>query len=235
MASPSTSPTISSPTGKKLVKTKSGLRMINIIDDERSPFEMDEPSWKPDSEQQLCEKCGVQFSFTTRKHHCRRCGKIFCASCCTTKVNLPRLCFVDPQRVCSDCVKVSKDENELFNNIIPVLCKGAEIQINDNKELVKCKLESKLHRTLVFISGDNTASVDPILLTDITTFQCLTDPLQPTANGNGNLVGVNLKYIANSATHELKLQVNNDIKNRKESLAFLLKLQKAMMVIFYSS
>lgn len=39
-----------SPTGKKLVKTKSGLRMINIIEDERSPFEMEEPVWKPDSE-----------------------------------------------------------------------------------------------------------------------------------------------------------------------------------------
>ena len=50
MASPNTSPTVTSPTGKRLVKTKSGLRMINIIDDERSPFEIDEPEWKPDSE-----------------------------------------------------------------------------------------------------------------------------------------------------------------------------------------
>ena len=36
--------------GKKLVKTKSGLRMINIKEDERSPFDIDEPLWKPDSE-----------------------------------------------------------------------------------------------------------------------------------------------------------------------------------------
>lgn len=50
MASPNTSPAATSPTGKRLVKTKSGLRMINIIDDERSPFEIDEPEWKPDSE-----------------------------------------------------------------------------------------------------------------------------------------------------------------------------------------
>ena len=45
-----TSPIVTSPTGKKLVKTKFGLRMINIIDDECSPFEIDEPQWKPDSE-----------------------------------------------------------------------------------------------------------------------------------------------------------------------------------------
>jgi len=46
------SPTALSSTGKKLIKSNGGLRMINIIDDEKSPFEIEEPIWKPDAEVQ---------------------------------------------------------------------------------------------------------------------------------------------------------------------------------------
>ena len=44
---------LSSPTsslGKKLVNTKSGLRMISVIDEERSAFEIDEPVWQNDND-----------------------------------------------------------------------------------------------------------------------------------------------------------------------------------------
>ena len=44
--------------------------------------------------------------------------------------------------------------------------------------------------------------------------------------GVGKLVGVNLRYVSNNATHELKMQVDDEIRNRKESLTFLLMLQK---------
>lgn len=38
--------------------------------------------WKPDSEVQACESCRKEFTtFTRRKHHCRRCGGIFCDAC----------------------------------------------------------------------------------------------------------------------------------------------------------
>ncbi|XP_066923796.1 zinc finger FYVE domain-containing protein 21-like [Clytia hemisphaerica] len=230
-----TSPTVSSPNGKKLVKTKSGLRMINIIEDERSPFEIEEPIWKPDSDQMICDKCGVRFSFTTRKHHCRRCGKIFCGSCCTAKVSLPRLSFVDPQRVCTDCINVSKSESELFNNVLPILCKGAEFHLNDQTDVVSCKLEAKLNRNLIFTTSNKVEMQETVYLKDITTFQCLTDPLQTDKNGKGKLVGVNMKYIADNTTRELKMQVSNEIRNQKESLTFLIMLQKAMKMIFDAS
>ena len=47
-----TSPTPASPTGsgKKLVNTKGGLRMISVNEEERSPFELEEPHWDIDSE-----------------------------------------------------------------------------------------------------------------------------------------------------------------------------------------
>ncbi|KAG0652050.1 fyve-type zinc finger-containing [Hyphodiscus hymeniophilus] len=36
--------------------------------------------WKPDSESEICDEttCQRYFSYFTRRHHCRRCGNIFC-------------------------------------------------------------------------------------------------------------------------------------------------------------
>ncbi|CZT51418.1 related to VPS27-vacuolar protein sorting-associated protein [Rhynchosporium secalis] len=38
--------------------------------------------WKPDSDSVVCDDtaCQVNFGFLSRKHHCRRCGNIFCDS-----------------------------------------------------------------------------------------------------------------------------------------------------------
>ena len=46
--------------------------------------------WKRDSEAKACEnpKCKQQFSFLRRRHHCRRCGGIFCENCSSHKVDL---------------------------------------------------------------------------------------------------------------------------------------------------
>lgn len=37
--------------------------------------------WKADNEVTACENCRNQFSFVRRRHHCRRCGGIFCDAC----------------------------------------------------------------------------------------------------------------------------------------------------------
>ncbi|MFL6678141.1 MAG: FYVE zinc finger domain-containing protein [Burkholderiaceae bacterium] len=37
--------------------------------------------WWHDDSTKVCTTCSVKFSLTTRKHHCRRCGKIFCSGC----------------------------------------------------------------------------------------------------------------------------------------------------------
>lgn len=34
------------------------------------------PVWVPDAQAQVCMKCGVKFTFTKRRHHCRACGKV---------------------------------------------------------------------------------------------------------------------------------------------------------------
>ena len=34
------------------------------------------PRWVPDEQAPSCMGCGVSFGFTTRRHHCRACGKV---------------------------------------------------------------------------------------------------------------------------------------------------------------
>ncbi|XP_016326372.1 zinc finger FYVE domain-containing protein 21-like [Sinocyclocheilus anshuiensis] len=84
------------PDGKKLVRSPSGLRMVPENGAFTSPFSLDEPQWVPDKECPRCMQCDTKFDFITRKHHCRRCGRCFCDKCCSQKVALPRMCFVDP-------------------------------------------------------------------------------------------------------------------------------------------
>ncbi|KAG7272209.1 hypothetical protein CRUP_035736 [Coryphaenoides rupestris] len=50
------------------------------------------PVWVPDSQAPVCMKCDVKFTFTKRRHHCRACGKVFCAACCSLKC---RLAYMD--------------------------------------------------------------------------------------------------------------------------------------------
>lgn len=39
------------------------------------------PTWQPDEEATHCCRCNATFTLFRRKHHCRRCGKVVCASC----------------------------------------------------------------------------------------------------------------------------------------------------------
>ncbi|XP_036377602.1 zinc finger FYVE domain-containing protein 9-like [Megalops cyprinoides] len=63
------------------------------------------PVWVPDSQAPICMKCEVKFTFTKRRHHCRACGKVFCATCCSLKY---RLMYMDRKeaRVCITCHSV---------------------------------------------------------------------------------------------------------------------------------
>uniref|UniRef100_A0A0R3RRL6 C2H2-type domain-containing protein n=1 Tax=Elaeophora elaphi TaxID=1147741 RepID=A0A0R3RRL6_9BILA len=57
--------------------------------------------WLEDSEAINCHACDKPFTLTNRKHHCRQCGQIFCASCSsfTAKIASSR----NPVRVCNAC------------------------------------------------------------------------------------------------------------------------------------
>ncbi|CAL8348216.1 unnamed protein product [Gadus morhua 'NCC'] len=60
------------------------------------------PLWVPDAQAQVCMKCQVKFTFTKRRHHCRACGKVFCAVCSNLKFRLTHLDGKEG-RVCISC------------------------------------------------------------------------------------------------------------------------------------
>ncbi|CAG9865089.1 unnamed protein product [Phyllotreta striolata] len=70
------------------------------------PYEVDysrPPIWIPDVEAPKCMSCGTNFTIVKRRHHCRNCGKVFCARCSSNSVPLPKLGHAKPVRVCNKC------------------------------------------------------------------------------------------------------------------------------------
>ncbi|KAL9936202.1 hypothetical protein V8E36_005044 [Tilletia maclaganii] len=75
------------------------------------------PVWESDSAATECRGCSRRFTFFLRKHHCRRCGRIFCDSCSSHRAHLsPQELIVDPAvpemflheavsaaRICNSC------------------------------------------------------------------------------------------------------------------------------------
>uniref|UniRef100_A0A0V0JAG0 FYVE-type domain-containing protein n=2 Tax=Schistocephalus solidus TaxID=70667 RepID=A0A0V0JAG0_SCHSO len=57
--------------------------------------------WVADESASACSNCQREFSLSLRKHHCRRCGDVFCQTCSTKKATMPA--SKSPLRVCDAC------------------------------------------------------------------------------------------------------------------------------------
>jgi hypothetical protein len=68
------------------------------------------PEWQPDEDADSCNLCGEKFSFLRRRHHCRRCGLLFCSTCCVQKLQLPEMGYAEAVLVCNACVKHKHNE-----------------------------------------------------------------------------------------------------------------------------
>ena len=55
--------------------------------------------WINDEDCLACADCKLLFSFFRRKHHCRACGKVFCAKCTKNAIPLPDFDLHKPERV----------------------------------------------------------------------------------------------------------------------------------------
>ena len=62
-------------------------------------------NWVPDSAAAACmaPRCDATFSFFKRRHHCRRCGEIFCDSCSRSRVVIVDSGSDASHRVCDAC------------------------------------------------------------------------------------------------------------------------------------
>eukprot|EP00756_Hemistasia_phaeocysticola_P001171 Hpha_TRINITY_DN10837_c0_g1::TRINITY_DN10837_c0_g1_i1::g.23481::m.23481/K06276/PDPK1; 3-phosphoinositide dependent protein kinase-1 len=67
-------------------------------------------SWVHDCDGANCRKCGLEFSMTRRKHHCRRCGQIFCGKCSANREVVPGLFRGEKVRLCDSCTRVVQSQ-----------------------------------------------------------------------------------------------------------------------------
>ena len=105
-------------------------KLSDLVDIVRSwiPRRSEQPNvsrdfWMPDQSCRVCYECDCQFTIFNRRHHCRICGRVFCAKCTANSVpslsNEPRTPREDGERfrVCNFCYKqweqgITKVDNE---------------------------------------------------------------------------------------------------------------------------
>uniref|UniRef100_A0A158R5H4 FYVE-type domain-containing protein n=1 Tax=Syphacia muris TaxID=451379 RepID=A0A158R5H4_9BILA len=90
--------------------SESGLRILELKE-EFLPFS--EAQWQDDSSVTDCKACGVTFSVSRRKHHCRCCGMIFCNTCSDGRIKLPS--NPKPVRVCVSCYNLLRSRQNSSN------------------------------------------------------------------------------------------------------------------------
>ena len=107
-------------------------------------------TWTSDDRVSQCFSCRRDFSMFTRKHHCRVCGRIFCAECSNYKVKIPSFIrhFIassvgsqepmEEKRVCSVCFNSTKVANDTKGLIY--IISNLPLEMSD---LYKCALISK--------------------------------------------------------------------------------------------
>ncbi|XP_057337905.1 uncharacterized protein LOC130675979 [Microplitis mediator] len=60
--------------------------------------------WIPDDKARECSCCrAIIFSMFNRRHHCRRCGRVVCATCSGQRIRVPGYADSVLVRVCNDC------------------------------------------------------------------------------------------------------------------------------------
>lgn len=78
--------------------------------------------WKPDPESTICDEpsCMRHFNYWTRRHHCRRCGNIFCDSHSAFDIPLDQDANYNPKgtlsRACSHCFSEFKSWRSRTNS-----------------------------------------------------------------------------------------------------------------------
>ena len=81
-----------------------------------SYVEMDKDLWATDASSSVCGGCNKEFGVFRRRHHCRRCGHIFCSKCSSYKFKLVDPCDkqakLEPKRVCHSCHQLLNAQGE---------------------------------------------------------------------------------------------------------------------------
>jgi len=78
---------------------------------EMEPGDNKPPDWVDDKDSDSCMICYDKFSLTKRRHHCRSCGRLVCASCSPNKAKLKD--DKKAERVCDSCFEQVEEPDTL--------------------------------------------------------------------------------------------------------------------------
>ncbi|KAI5646956.1 RUN domain-containing protein [Phthorimaea operculella] len=87
--------------GATLSENKLQLQELLEKEAAQAVADVDTPTWANDKDATACTACAKEFTIARRKHHCRRCGHIFCSGCSEKSVALTNT--NKPVRVCDAC------------------------------------------------------------------------------------------------------------------------------------
>ena len=100
------------------------------------------PRWVPNKEKSNCSECNCTFDWVKRRHHCRRCGDVFCGDCSEQKALLPPNTAAkdsdtkNPRRVCRKCFEAV--ENIQVRRTCPSACPPAQVLAHVPKCMPTC-------------------------------------------------------------------------------------------------
>lgn len=92
-----------------------------------NPDNVSRDFWMPDHSCRVCYECDIQFTIFNRRHHCRRCGRIFCGKCTVNSIPISsdlhrNVDEGDRIRVCTFCFMQWEQERVAsFKQVVPVL------------------------------------------------------------------------------------------------------------------
>lgn len=72
------------------------------------------PQWQRDRDAPRCNGCKKAFGMFLRRHHCRRCGKIFCDGCTPHRGPVIEWGYNGQERQCDDCWQVTLRGQQIF-------------------------------------------------------------------------------------------------------------------------
>ena len=171
--------------------------------------------WDSDSKHPTCYDCKNKFTTFLRKHHCRKCGKIFCSNC-MKKIKI----FNAPNIICLKCIDILNNSIFINRHDLDVL----------KKELVECR-QNLLELTTV--SNKNIFSSSNIITYNTNSTQTYTihkDKYIQTINISTNNIGI---QTSNISTNEIAIQtdIQTDINSNSNSFTQTNKKTKSLDIL----
>ncbi len=103
------------------------------------------PDWIDSS---VCLRCRDPFTFSNRKHHCRKCGGCFCAQCSANQMPILAMGISEQVRVCDRCFEAAGSAKKVRVEQIPAPEPVKPAEDEDLKRAIEASLQDQLKQVL---------------------------------------------------------------------------------------